>query len=117
MGYQKIFAADGDSQDVEVFEALSLICIDCRAETIVRAKDGLFVQMDAAYHLAGCSGKSKNEVLFRRIRVGWGFAFGTESFAWDDVCEHYHFKTEGDALQTAKAYFNGTLNRECDAEG
>lgn len=109
MSYQKIFSGDGDSQDVEIFEAASMQCVDCGEETIVRANSRLWERLDASNHEANCRGKSVG-VKFQVILVDWGFAFGSEGHRWDDPCEHYHYKTEAEALQAAKDFFEGTLN-------
>ena len=50
---------------------------------------------------AGCNGGANQNRLFSKVPVGWAFAFGSEGYRWNDRCEHYHYKSETDAIVAA----------------
>lgn len=107
---------NSEDGDVEVFEALSLSCVDCGEETIVRVHDNLGEQIDACCHQGNCRGRNHLGVKFAKVSVGWAYAFGSEGHAWNDtpVCR---FKTEAEALSAARDALQDELNEAALARG
>ena len=96
MPYYKLLE-ESDAGDVEIFEALSVECLECREETIVRLRDGLYRWVSDAHHKMGCNEDDR----FSRTRAGWGYAFGSEGFQWYEPCEDYNYKDEIEAIIAA----------------
>ena len=73
---------NSDEGDVDVFDAVSVQCVYCRAESILRKGNWT---PEEAYHKMDCHfDRQEDDAPLESIDAGWYYAYGVEGYAWDE---------------------------------
>jgi len=103
---------NSDEGDVDVFEAESVVCDECRETTTLRK--GAWTAFDVNHKLGCLYDHDEENADLRSVAIGWHYAFGSEGYAWEDEPVG-PFVTEGVALMLASREYWDRINDDAVA--